>query len=398
MSKNNLFITQEIGSIQRPIWRQNLDAPSNKAWIRSALLWGDRLSVEERDELANQKGTGLLQKDGKKRTEEEKQRIIDIASIYVIRMFEVAGLDRVFNGEQPRTEMYDFLAKNTAGIQTAGTINSFDANYFKKGILKDPVKVKSAAVNFFADEFNFVKKHTKHAKIVKPCLTGPYTMGDWSYIEHYRKLYETQNESPLSALQNGRRDAILDFARNVLNPIVLGLVKQGATVVQIDEPAASTNEQESALFAEAINESFKSVPNNVEKAVHLCYSDYPALFPALADCKADSYLIEFTNRASPTNFRPDQVSKETFRALELFKEYDLKVNVGVGVVDIHSDLIETPQVIRDRILYAAKILGDESRIQVNPDCGLRTRQWHVAFAKLLNMSEGTALARAEFGE
>ena len=81
----------------------------------------------------------------------------------------------------------------------------------------------------------------------------------------------------------------------------------------------------------------------------------------------------------------------------LFKEYGIKANIGIGVIDIHSDLIETPQVIRDRILYASKVLGDEALIQVNPDCGLRTRRWDVAFPKLCNMVEGTMLARSEFG-
>lgn len=391
-----IFITQEIGSIQRPIWRQKLGAPANNAWIKSAMLWGERLNVSERFELANDASTGLLQKDGKRRTPEEKQRILEIASLYVIRMFEVAGLDRVFNGEQPRTEMYDFLAKVTFGMEPAGQINAFDANYFRKATINGAVAIKKEGIDFFENEFDFVKKHTK--KVVKPCLTGAYTMSDWSFIEHYRKLHESSGDAPRTAIRKARSDAVLDFARNVLNPIVLALAKRGAKVIQIDEPAASTNENESELFTQAVNESFKGVPSDVEKALHLCYSNYPALFPALAECKADSYLIEFTNHASPHTFKPDQVSPETFRVIELFKEYGMNVNIGLGVVDIHSDLIETPQVIRDRLLYAAKIIGDPARIQVNPDCGLRTRQWHVAFAKLLNMVEGAALARAEFGD
>ena len=87
---NKTFLTQEIGSIQRPIWRQKLEAPANKEWIKSALDWGEKFGVEERHELANPSGKGLLQKDGKKRTAAEKQRIVEISSIYVIKMFEHA--------------------------------------------------------------------------------------------------------------------------------------------------------------------------------------------------------------------------------------------------------------------------------------------------------------------
>lgn len=188
------------------------------------------------------------------------------------------------------------------------------------------------------------------------------------------------------------------FANDVLNPIVKRLSSAGAKVIQIDEPAAATKEAESEVFTQSINASFEGIPSGVEKAVHLCYSNYSSLFPALADCKANSYLVEFTNHASPTNFKPDQVSPETFKILELFGEYSMDVDIGVGVIDIHSDLIETPQVICDRLLYAAKLVGDPTRVQVNPDCGLRTRRWVVAYEKLRNMVLGSEMARKEVGD
>lgn len=388
-----LFITQEIGSLQRPLWRQKLGMGLDRATVASAILWGERLNVSEREELANKRGTGLLQR-GEGLSQDEKERIIEIAAIYAIRMFEAAGLDRVFNGEQPRTEMYDFLARYVKGIKTAGVLNSFDANYFRKGMVKSKVSIVDEGKRFFASEFDFVSKNTK--KTVKPCLTGPYTMADWSYLEYYRAEAEREGRAGSAAIQGSRRKAVLDFASHVLNPAVRALAAAGASVIQIDEPAAATNESESALFTEAINGSFKGVPAGLERAVHLCYSDYASLFPELAECRADSYLIEFTNHASPTNFKPEQVDPGTFKALKLFKEYGMKAKVGVGVIDIHSDLIETPQVVRDRILYAAKVLGDPARIQVNPDCGLRTRRWEVAFAKLCSMTKGAALARSEF--
>lgn len=389
-----LFITQEIGSLQRPMWRQRIGSELDQATVESAALWGARLGVKEAGELVNASGTGLLQKPAKKLTDAEKARAIDISSIYAIRMFEAAGLDRVFDGEQPRTEMYDFMAKYVDGIATAGTLNAFDANYFRKGVVERKVRISGEGTGFYASEFDFVGDHT--SRTVKPCLTGPYTMADWSYLEYYRSASEKGGARGRKALADARRNAVMDFARDVINPAVRALAKAGATVIQVDEPAASTNESESALFTEAINESFRGIPSGIERAVHLCYSDYPSLFPALADCIADSYLIEFTNHASPTHFRPEDVDKETFRALGLFREYGMKAKVGVGVVDIHSDLIESPQVVKDRILYAAKALGDPAKVQVNPDCGLRTRRWSVAYPKLCNMVEGALMARSEY--
>jgi 5-methyltetrahydropteroyltriglutamate--homocysteine methyltransferase len=63
-----------------------------------------------------------------------------------------------------------------------------------------------------------------------------------------------------------------------------------------------------------------------------------------------------------------------------------------------NDIIESPKLIRDRILYASKLLKDPSRISVNPDCGLRTRSWEIAYRKLQALSEGAKLARQELSK
>ena len=74
-------------------------------------------------------------------------------------------------------------------------------------------------------------------------------------------------------------------------------------------------------------------------------------------------------------------------------EYSLNVKIRIGVVDIHSDIIESPQKIRDEIMVASKILGDPSLVEINPDCGLRTRKPEIAYAKLQNMVKGADIAR-----
>ena len=147
-----------------------------------------------------------------------------------------------------------------------------------------------------------------------------------------------------------------------------------------------------------MNECFKGVPKGTGKAIHMCYSNYPVLFPELAECKADSYLIEFTNHASVSHFKPDMVSPEAYKFIQSFNEYKVPVNMGVGVIDIHSDLVESPEVIKERLLHAAKLVGDASRVQANPDCGLRTRRWEIAVQKLVNMGRGAQLAREALGE
>jgi 5-methyltetrahydropteroyltriglutamate--homocysteine methyltransferase len=63
---------------------------------------------------------------------------------------------------------------------------------------------------------------------------------------------------------------------------------------------------------------------------------------------------------------------------------------------VGRDLIESPELVRDRLLFAAKIVGDPAKIWANPDCGLRTRTWDVAFAKLANITKGAELAREAY--
>ena len=78
-----------------------------------------------------------------------------------------------------------------------------------------------------------------------------------------------------------------------------------------------------------------------------------------------------------------------------FRDLPYKPSLGLGVLDIHTDFIESPELVRDRILYAVDVFGDPERIHVTPDCGLRTRSWEVAYGKLRNMVAGTQMARNE---
>ena len=65
----------------------------------------------------------------------------------------------------------------------------------------------------------------------------------------------------------------------------------------------------------------------------------------------------------------------------------------MGVIDVHSDFIEPPELVRDRILHAAKLVDNQNRLYVSPDCGLRTRTWKISFQKLKNMVMGAKLAK-----
>jgi 5-methyltetrahydropteroyltriglutamate--homocysteine methyltransferase len=369
------LLTREIGSLAKPSWRVKTFAgrPLEEADIAEAQRWGSRLEVEAHDELVDGLRAGRL----------PPGQIDDWAAIYAIRLLERVGLDVVYDGEQRRTEMYDHVAAFAHGFEPRGTVRSFDNKYYAKAAVVEAPSVDGPQD---VEEFEFVRAHTDRA--VKVPLTGAYTMEDWSYDEHYAR------EGALGGSKEHRYEArrrfVADVAASVILPNVQGLVAAGAEWIQIDEPAATTKPDEVPLVVEGFNEATKGV--EAKKSMHICFSDYSALWPhvlELDDCL--ELQLEFANRDSRELGTSDEARPGYAETLRLFKEHGYP-NVGLGVLDIHSDFVEPAELVRDRILYAVEVLGDPERIQVNPDCGLRTRSWDVVYEKLANMVQGTRLA------
>ena len=175
----------------------------------------------------------------------------------------------------------------------------------------------------------------------------------------------------------------------------MALIGLGARWIQVDEPGASTEPDELDLFVDSFNASVEGL--NAMFSTHLCFSDYNLFFPAIermSQCR--QFAVGFANYDSREPGTTDQ-ARPGYQVIKKFRDLPYKPALGLGVLDIHSDFIESPELVRDRVLYAVKVFGDPARIHVTPDCGLRTRSWEVAFKKLRNMTAGVALARQELG-
>jgi 5-methyltetrahydropteroyltriglutamate--homocysteine methyltransferase len=373
------FLTREIGSLAKPSWRVKAFAgrPLEESDFAEAERWGKRLEVGRHSDLV----------EGLRAETLGRSELDDWAALYALKLLEKAGLDVVYDGEQRRTEMYDHVAAHARGFEARGTVRSFDNKYYSKAAVVEPPSVEGPQD---VEEFRFVEAHTD--RMVKVPLTGAYTMVDWSYDEHY------SHEGALGASAEhrfeGRRRFVADVAERVIRPNVEGLVAAGAEWLQIDEPAATTKPDEVPLVVVGFNASFRGV-EGIRKSMHICFSDYNALWPHVLDLEDCLELqLEFANRDSRDLGTREQDRPGYGETLKLFKEHGYP-NVGLGVLDIHSDFVEPAELVRDRILYAADVLGDPARIQVNPDCGLRTRSWDVVYEKLANMVEGTRLAERE---
>src|SRR5205085_8968247 len=126
--------------------------------------------------------------------------------------------------------------------------------------------------------------------------------------------------------------------------------------------------------------------------LHVCFGNrygrpswegsYRFLFPSILGAKIDQLLLEFARKGTDD--------------LVLFREFPNQFELGMGVIDVKDERVETPQEVAARIRLGLEVVPPE-RLWVNPDCGLRHLPSAVAFAKLRALADGAAIIRAELG-
>ncbi|MFN2543279.1 MAG: hypothetical protein ABR600_01740 [Actinomycetota bacterium] len=382
------LLTHEVGSLDKPSWRVKAFAgkPLDESDIGSARTWGERLGVDGYEGLLE------LLRRAPLTSAEDKERVRQWSSRYGLRMQEAAGLDVVYDGEQQRSEMYAWAVAHANGFEWRGSVRAFDNKYYSKAAVTSPPSVKEP---FHNDEFSFLKGEAR-AELKVP-ITGAYTIADWSFDEHYVRDADVgiAHSEWRAKRKDGRRRFVIDVARNLIRPNVEELIGLGARWIQIDEPAGSTEPDELELFCDSFNESVEGL--DAVFSTHLCFSDYELFFPAIermSGCR--QYCVGFANYDSRDPGTSDE-ARPGYEVIRRFRDLSYRPALGVGVLDIHTDFIEPPELVRDRLLYSVEVFGDPSRIHVTPDCGLRTRSWDVAYEKLRNMVEGTELAKSALG-
>ena len=397
-----LFPVQEIGSLAKPKWRtKGLRQQLTSQDLFEAEEWAEKLSIPDYHDRAK---NILKTSDEKARAQE----VLELSTLYGLRLFETAGVDNDgVGGEQQRVEMYEHVVKAVKGMSLLGHVHSFDYKYFNKGVAESKLSRKHS---IYLPEFLDVKKYAQRA--VKVPITGPYTLADWSFSGYY--LQKQNSSSPKQRKIEARREFLLDLVEQVIRPEIGELVDAGASWIQIDEPAVTTHPepQEMDLFVEAWNETVRGF--NCKFSDHTCYPSeigYKVLAqyaPKLDKC--DQLALEFANRDS-SRLGVDEKSREGYQDLQHFVDAGYAGEFGLGVAHVHDftgsvsagagqhigkNIIESPELVRDRILFATKIVGDPAKIWVNPDCGLRTRTWDVAIAKLESITKGAELAREKY--
>lgn len=275
-----------------------------------------------------------------------------------IRRQEELDLDILVDGEMYRGDMVAYFAETLEGFEQGGFVRSYGNRYYRKPVIVRPVKWKGPVT---VSWWKFAQKET--SRPVKGMLTGPYTIMDWSFNEHYPD----------------RRATVLALAREIRKEVE-ALVEAGAKIIQIDEPALSVRPEEMPIAREALEICTRDLPAYF--VTHICYGALEFIYPEMLSLPFDNFDLELSNSG--------------LDLLALLKEHPFSKDLSAGVVDVHTHRIEDPTVVRKRIERIVKVLPTD-QLWIDPDCGLKTRTEEEAIRKLAVIQEAVREVRRKVG-
>lgn len=283
-----------------------------------------------------------------------------------IREQEELGLDVLVHGEAERNDMVEYFGEQLDGYAFSqfGWVQSYGSRCVKPPILFGDISRPHAMT---VEWIRYAQSLTE--KPMKGMLTGPVTILNWSFV---------RDDQP-------RSTSCLQLALAIREE-VLDLEKAGVHIIQIDEaalreglPLRKSQWQE---YLDWAIESFRITANGVSDETqihtHMCYSEFNDIIASIADMDADVITIE--------------TSRSDMELLDAFEDFHYPNEIGPGVYDIHSPNIPTREHIVELMKKAAERIPAE-RLWVNPDCGLKTRQWPEVIPALSNMVEAAKTLR-----
>lgn len=308
---------------------------------------------------------------GKISTEELNGFLRDeIAS--VIALQEELGLDVLVHGEAERNDMVQYFAENFDGFATTrhGWVQSYGSRCTRPSILFGDVKRHGEGLRGEA----FTVPWSSHAqslsdKPVKGMLTGPVTILAWSFVRDDQPRRETANQVALALA-----DEIAD------------LEEAGIRIIQVDEPALREllplRRDEQPQYLDWSVNSFRlatsAVKDSTQIHTHLCYSEFNEIIDSINALNADVTSIE----AARSHMELLADIPESFVS-----------GLGPGVWDIHSPRVPSQDEI-ESLLKAAIGYGTIADLWVNPDCGLKTRDYEETKQSLRHLVDATKAIRA----
>lgn len=295
---------------------------------------------------------------------------IDQQIAFVIGIQESLGLDILVHGEAERTDMVEFFAQNLEGMlfTTNGWVQSFGSRCVRPPIFWNDIK-RIAPMTI--REFSVAQALT--SKPVKGMLTGPVTILNWSFPRE-----DVSRETQAMQIGLAIRDEIAD------------LEEAGCTVIQVDEPALreampmrpDKKEEYLRWTVDSFRLATAGAANETQIHTHMCYCEFDDCMGAIDRMDTDVSSIE--------NARCDDYTLRAFQRIGYGK------GLGPGVYDIHSPVVPSVDFVKNKIKNSLSCM-QVRHLCVNPDCGLKTRDWPETIGALKNMVEANDQVRAELG-
>ena len=212
---------------------------------------------------------------------------------------------------------------------------------------------------------------SKTDKAVKGMLTGPVTILQWSFV---------RDDIP--------RSVVAEQIAASLRDEIFDLQAAGIKIIQVDEPAFKEGYP---LRKENVSEYEKWAVNNFKLAAslagretqihtHMCYSEFNDIIKTIEAMDADVITIETARSGN--------------ELLKVFRDAGYAHEIGPGIYDIHSPRVPSVEEFTKQIGALLEVLPLK-QLWINPDCGLKTRQWDEVKPALRNMVEAVRRVRAE---
>ncbi len=276
----------------------------------------------------------------------------------VVRFQEEVGLDVLVHGEPERTDMVEYFGERLAGVAVTkhGWVQSYGSRCARPPIIYGDVSRPEPMTVRWA---RYAQSLTDRP--VKGMLTGPITILQWSFVRDDQPRRDTAGQIALAI-----RDEVRD------------LEAAGIRVIQIDEPALREGlplrRVEWDAYLEWAVASFRlaaaGVHDETQIHTHMCYAEFNDILEAIARMDADVISIE--------------ASRSQMELLEGFARFRYPNQIGPGVYDIHSPRVPSQKSVETLIDYALDVLAAD-QLWINPDCGLKTRNWDEVRPSLTHM-------------
>jgi 5-methyltetrahydropteroyltriglutamate--homocysteine methyltransferase len=312
--------------------------------------------------------------------EADRAELQEDAVIAAIHDQMAAGLDVITDGEQTRLDFNLSFYGYLEGLK----LESAPARRFgppahdqrgKHKVIGELVAPRGLGV---LEEFQRLQRLAPSGPALKASVPGPYTLSG--------RLLPGEPYADRFALT----EALLPIVQREL----VKLTAAGCLEITVDEPSMScyAHREEPARFVDIFNRTVAPVVGKCRLSTHLCFGNYKAravgprqyrpMFPAFQDFTLDEIHVEMASRE--------------FAELEIIGEIAQRHDVAVGIIDVKSYYVETPQDVAERVRRCLKFASPD-RLAFAPDCGLsQTARW-AARQKLKNMVEGVKIVRRELG-